>query len=254
MYKNTIKLVTSGVILALVSACSSSPDDEFSQVPNKPAQELYADAKESLNNGIYSKAIQELTALDSRYPFGPFSHQAQLDLIYAHYKSGDTAQARATIDRFTRLNPNHPDTDYVYYMRGLTNLAEDENLFQDMFGIDRADRDPTYTKEAFNDFRQVVEQYPDSKYATDARKRMLYARDRLAKYEMKVAEFYIRRGAYVAASNRARYILEYYKGTSEIEYALEVLVECYTELGLDDLKKDALSVLKLNYPDNDLVK
>ncbi len=231
--------------------CSSSEDIE--KVPDSSAQKLYADAREALDTRLFQKAIQILSAIDSRFPFGPISHQVQLDLIYAYYKTGDSAQGIALADRFIRLNPTHQDIDYVYYIRALINQSSEENLFQDIVGIDRSDRDPTPARDSFNDFKKIVDDYPQSKYAADARKRMIQIKSRLAKYELSVARFYFAREAYAAAANRGRYIVEYFSPSDEVEQALMIMVKCYDKLGHEDLKANAKQVLALNFPDNSLV-
>ena len=251
MEKNTIKLTLFTIMIA-IAGCSSN-DVEVDKVPDRSAQALYQDAKEAMDIGLYQKAIQTLSAIDSRYPFGPISHQVQLDLIYSYYKGGDIAQGIALVDRFTRLNPAHKDIDYVYYMRGLINQSAEENLFQDMAGIDRTDRDPEASRSAFNDFKTIVTDYPDSKYAADARKRMIAIKSRLAQYEIAVAKYYIKREAYASAANRGRYVVEYFAPSPEIEQALEIMIECYDKLGLKDLKKNAMQVMAANYPNNKLV-
>ena len=245
-------LMLSGIII-LAAGCSSSPDEEDIVVGNRSEQALYLDAKEKMKLGNFAAATATLSALDSKYPFGPYSHQIQLDLIYSYYKSGKSTEAIATIDRFTRLNPNHSDVDYALYMRGLTNMETDNNLFQELVGIDRSDRDPTHSREAFEDFRHLIEKFPDSKYAADAQKRMLHIKTRLAKYEIAIARFYMRREAYVAAANRGRYVLEYYSDTSHVQEALEIMVECYDQLNLSELKENALKTLKLNYPNSSFI-
>lgn len=232
-------------------ACSSSEDIEIDKVPDKSAQALFADAREALDNSLYSKAIQILSAIDSRFPFGPISHQVQLDLIYAYYKSGDSALGVALTDRFLRLNPNHSNIDYVYYMRALINMSTEDNLFQDLAGIDRADRDPTSSRAAFADLKRILTDYPHSKYAADARKRMMSIKSRLARYELAVAEFYFKREAYASAANRGRYIVEYYSPSDEVEKALEIMIACYDKMGLVDLKQNAKQVLAGNYADNE---
>lgn len=246
----SVKNWTFVVAAILLGGCSSSPDDQEIVLANRGAQALYEDAKQSMEIGNFNGAATILSALDSRYPFGPLSHQVQLDLIYSYYKTGKSDQTLATIDRFIRLNPNHSDVDYAIYMRGLTNMDSDSNLFQDLAGIDRSDRDPSKSREAFSDFRRLIEKYPNSKYAADSRKRMVFIKNRLAKYEIAVARFYMRRQAYVAAANRGRYVLEYYPDSSQIQAALEIMVECYDQLELDDLKNNALKTLRLNYPDS----
>ena len=252
MEKLTIKIILTVIALAL-TGCSSS-EDEIEVVPDKSAQALFVDARSALDNGLYQKAIQILGAIDSRFPFGPISHQVQLDLIYAYYKSGDADQGIALADRFLRLNPNNSNVDYVYYMRALINISTEENLFQDMAGIDRTDRDPTASRSAFNDFKRIITDYPDSKYSADARKRMISIKSRLASYELSVAQFYYKREAYASAANRGRYVVEYFAPSPEVEKALEIMINCYDALELNDLKKNALQVLVANYPDNSLVK
>ncbi|GGO63316.1 outer membrane protein assembly factor BamD [Bowmanella pacifica] len=240
-------LISAALVL---SACSSSPEEEDLALVNQGPQALYDRAKENLTNGNFNGAAATLSALDSRYPFGPLSHQVQLDLIYSYYKTSNTDQALATIDRFLRLNPNHSDVDYVQYMRGLVNMDADTNLFQDLMGIDRSDRDPSMAREAFNDFRQLLEKYPDSKYAADAQKRMMYIKDRLAKYELAIARYYMKRQAYVAAANRGQYVLEYFPDSPHLQEALELMVECYDQLNLQELKDNTLKTLKLNFPNS----
>lgn len=252
MEKLTIKIIFT-VLVLILAGCSSS-DADLDVVPDKSAQSLFTDAREALDNGLYQKAIQTLSAIDSRFPFGAISHQVQLDLIYAYYKVGDSDQGIALTDRFLRLNPNNPNVDYVYYMRALIYLSTEENLFQDMAGVDRSDRDPTASRDAFNDFKRIVTDYPNSKYAADARKRMFAVKARLADYEVAVAKYYLKREAYASAANRGRYIVEYFAPSSQVEPALEIMVQCYDKLGLDDLKKNALQVLAANYPNNALVK
>jgi outer membrane protein assembly factor BamD len=254
---NKIKLknIILSSVLVVLAGCSSAPEDEDVDLVlrSKSAQSLYEDAKEKMRLGNFNAATETLSALDSRFPFGPLSHQVQLDLIYGYYKTGKTDEALATIDRFTRLNPNHSDVDYAIYMRGLTNMEVDSNLFQELVGIDRSDRDPSNSRQAFNDFRRLIEKYPNSKYAADAQKRMLHIKSRLAKYEISIARYYMRRDAYVAAANRGRYVIEHYPDTTHVQEALEIMVECYDQLQLDDLKNNAMKTLKLNYPNSSFI-
>ncbi|WP_093327184.1 outer membrane protein assembly factor BamD [Thalassotalea agarivorans] len=248
----TLKVATVLLVFGL-AGCSSSSEDDLEVVPDKSAQALLTDAREALDVGLYQKAIQILSAVDSRFPFGPVSHQVQLDLLFAYYKSGDADQGIALADRFIRLNPDNQNLDYVYYMRGLINLSTEENLFQDLVGIDRSDRDPTAARDAFADFKTVVSRYPDSKYANDSRKRMMDIKSRLAKYELAVAKFYMKRDAWASAANRGKYIVRYYSPSPEVEEALEIMVKCYEEMELEDLRTNTLRVLAANYPNNSLV-
>lgn len=242
------------LLATLVLAGCSSSEPEIDKVPDKSAQALFSDARQALDTASYQRAIQLLSAIDSRFPFGPISHQVQLDLIYAYYKTGNSDQGTALADRFLRLNPDHPNIDYVYYMRALINQATESNLFQDLAGMDRANRDPTSSREAFSDLRKIIDDYPESKYAADARKRMIKIKSRLAKYELSVARYYIKREAYASAANRGRYIVEYFSPSHEIEEALEIMIVSYEKLGLQDLQRNAKQVLAVNYPNNALIK
>lgn len=239
--------------MLVLAGCSGTTEKDIQKVPDKSAQALFSDARQSLDNGLYQKAIQILSAIDSRFPYGPISHQVQLDLIYAYYKSGDAAQGIALTDRFLRLNPSHANIDYVYYMRALINIATETNLFQDLAGIDRSDRDPTAARDAFNDLKTVLEKYPNSKYAADSRQRMIGIKSRLAKYELAVARYYLKREAYVSSANRGKYIVEYFSPSPETEEALEIMIVSYEKLGLDDLRINAKQVLAANYPNNNLI-
>jgi outer membrane protein assembly factor BamD len=252
-WKNVMLALASVVVIGL-SGCSSSEDEEREQVANQGANALYNQAKKNMEVGNFSAAAATLSAIDSRFPFGPLSHQVQLDLIYSYYKTGNTEQTLATIDRFVRLNPNHSDVDYALFMRGVTNMEQDNNLFQNLLRVDRSDRDPSKSKEAFEDFRRLIDKYPESKYATDAKQRMLAIKNRLAKYEIEVARFYMRREAYVAAANRGRYVLEHYPDTPQIQPALEIMVSSYDELGLDELRENAVKTLRLNFPNSEFIR
>jgi outer membrane protein assembly factor BamD len=253
--KKQLKQIAIVNALVILAGCSSAPDELDAQLvlKTKGAQGLYDQAKSKLQQGNYTAATEALSELDSRFPFGPLANQVQLDLIYGYYKGGQIEEGLAIIDRFLRLNPNHSDVDYALYMRGLTNMEIDSNIFQDIIGIDRSDRDPSSAREAFNDFRQLIEKYPDSKYAADAQKRMLHIKSRLAKYEIAVARYYMRRDAYVAAANRGRYVLQHYSDTDFVQEALEIMVECYDQLDLDELKNNAMKTLKLNYPNSSFI-
>ena len=237
-------------LLALtLTACAGKPEPKDAN-STQTAQTAYQQAKDVLDNGLYNRAIELLMAVESRYPFGPLARQVQLDLIYAYYQSGDLPKALAGIDRFIRLNPNHPELDYVYYMRGLANLKADENALHNMLGIDRADRDLASTRQAFDDFKLLVSSFPNSKYSAEAKNRMLSIKDALARHELLIADYYMRRGAYLAAANRGKYIVEYYRDSALVEQALEVMIESYDKLGLSKLKDDTYQVLKLNFPNN----
>jgi outer membrane protein assembly factor BamD len=243
----SMRLLLIALAVSVVSACSSVPDEEeIQRVPNKSQQALYKDAKETLDSGLYFRAIELLSAIDSRYPFGPLSKQVQMDLIYAYYQSNNTDQALAVIDRFIKLNPNHKDLDYMYYMRGLVNIKVHENAFQEYFGIDRADRDTKRTRVAYEDFSTLVTKYPDSKYTDEAKKRMAWLLNKMARYELKVASYYFEREAYLAAANRCKYVVENFSKSSYTAQALDIMVKSYDKLGLTELKNNAQAVIDAN--------
>lgn len=202
-------LVAAATLSLFLAGCSGSKEE----VPDNPPNEIYATAQQKLQDGNWKQAITQLEALDNRYPFGPYSQQVQLDLIYAYYKNADLPLAQAAIDRFIRLNPTHPNIDYVMYMRGLTNMALDDSALQGFFGVDRSDRDPQHARAAFNDFSKLVRGYPNSQYTTDATKRLVFLKDRLAKYEYSVVEYYTARGAWVAVVNRVEGMLRDFPDT-----------------------------------------
>ena len=221
-------LVAAATLSLALAGCSSSKD----VVPDSPPSEIYATAQQKLQDGNFKAAITQLEALDNRYPFGPYSQQVQLDLIYAYYKNADLGLAQATIDRFIRLNPTQRNIDYVLYMRGLTDMALDDSALQGFFGVDRSDRDPQHARDAFNDFSKLVRGYPNSQYAPDAAKRMLFLKDRLAKFQLAVAEFYTKRGAWVAVVNRVDGMLRDYPDTQATRDALPLMENAYRQMQL----------------------
>lgn len=244
--KRAFSLVIGATVLGL-AACSSAPEkDEIERVPNKSEQALYEDAKKTLDSGLYARAIELLSALDSRFPFGPYSRQVQMDLVYAYYEAGNTEQALATIDRFIRLNPNHKDLDYMYYMRGLVNIKADKNTFQEYFGVDRADRDANRTRVAFQDLSTLVKRFPESNYVGEAKKRLVWLLNKMARYELKVAEYYFEREAYLAAANRGKYVVEHYSQSTYLPQALEIMEKSYEKLGLTELAQNARTVREAN--------
>ena len=249
-----LRLITTSFFIAALTAGCSSKKSDAPKVADKPPGELYQDASAELEAANFEEASDTLEALDSRYPFGPHSEQVQLDLIYAYYKRNEIALALANIDKFIRLNPTHKDLDYLYYMRGISNMLDEENIFQDLFGIDRFNRDQSSSQKAFKDFSQILKYYPESVYAKDAHQRMIYIKDRLARYEISIAEWYIRREAYIAAINRSKTVLNNYPDTKSVKDALEIMIVGYQELGLEVPEKNALAVLKLNYPNSRVVK
>jgi len=234
------------LLLALVMlGCASTDEDELA---NLSANELYSRAKEALSSGDYETAINTFEKLEARYPFGKYAQQAQLEIAYAYYKFDEPDSAIAAADRFIRNNPGSPHLDYAYYLKGLTNYTRGANIMDRMAPREPSERDTRALRDAFNDFSQLVKKFPDSGYADDARMRLVYLHNQLAQYEIHVANYYMKRGAYVAAVNRAKYVLENYQRTPAAQEALQVLIRAYSEMGMDDLANDTKRVLELNRP------
>lgn len=208
----------------------------------------YTSAQESLRAGNYSGAIQKLQLLESRFPFGRYAEQAQLEIVFAYYKSIQPEAARSAADRFIRLHPSHPNVDYAYYLKGMVSFEQDQNFLSNIIPMDPSTRDPGAARESFQDFSQLIRRFPNSEYAPDAQERMKYLRNLLAAAEIHVARYYIRRGAYVAAANRGRYVFENFQESASVPDALAIMVEAYQLLELTDLAEQARMVLNSNYP------
>lgn len=233
------------VSLVLLTACGSIGRDPTEKMT---AEQLYADAKSEMASGNWQRAREVLTKLESRYPFGRYAQQAQIEIAYAYYKEGESAQAIAACDRFLKLNPNHPFADYVLYLKGLASFNDDLGLLGRTLGMDPTTRDPKAMREAFDVYRELVNRFPDSRYAGDASARMNYLVSAMAQSEVNIARFYLQRGAYVAAVQRAQGALRDYAGTPAAEEALSILIRAYDGLALPQLRDDARRVLELNYP------
>jgi len=212
------------------------------------AQRLYSEAKDNLNDGDYERAIKLYETLEARFPYGRFAQQAQLEIAYAYYRDNEPISAIAACDRFIKLHPNHPNVDYAYYLKGLANFTEDQGLLSRFSDQDMSERDPRAAREAFAAFKELVTRFPDSKYAEDSQARMKYLVNAISANEVHVAKYYLRREAYVAAAGRAKSVVVNYPETPAVEEALAVMVVAYDKLGIDDLRDDALRVLRLNYP------
>jgi outer membrane protein assembly factor BamD len=232
---------------ALMAACGSSPQDEFANIsPDK----LYADAKEEAADGNYESAIKRLEKVEARASGTMLAQQAQIDLAYAYYKTGEKAQALAKLERFIRLHPTSPALDYAYYLQGLVNFNDDLGLFGRIASQDLAERDQQASRDAYESFKQLSERFPNSKYAPEARLRMNHIVNSLAAGEVHVARYYLRRGAYLAAANRAQQAVKDYRQSPAIEEALYIMAQSYDKLGLTPLRDDALRVLKQSFPDS----
>jgi outer membrane protein assembly factor BamD len=214
------------------------------------AQRLYAEAKDNLNEGDYEEAIKLYETLEARYPYGRYAQQAQLEIAYAYYKDQEPISAIAACDRFIKLHPNHPNVDYAYYLKGLSNFTEDLSLLSQFSTQDMSERDPKAARDSFAAFKELITRFPDSKYAEDSRARMKYLVNAISANEVHVAKYYLKREAYVAAANRAKSVVINYPETPSIEEALAIMVVAYDKLGIEDLRDDAARILKLNYPNS----
>lgn len=217
------------------------------------AEQFYQTAKEAMDNGDYSSAISNFTKLEARFPYGRYAQQAQLETIYAYYKSDEPASSVAAADRFIKLHPRHPNVDYAYYLRGLATFEQGQGPLTKLFPRDRAKRDPASLRESFNYFKELVTRYPKSRYTPEAINRMTELRNTLARHELEVADYYMRRGSHLAAVNRAKYVLENYQSSTAIPDALVLMVRAYRLMGINDLANDALRVLEKNYPTHEML-
>lgn len=213
------------------------------------AKKFLQKAKSAMKAENYQKAIKLYETLETRYPFGDYAAQAQLDVAYAYYKNDNPEAALAAADRFIKINPRNTSVDYAYYLKGLVNFNRSIGFVDRFLPTDATQRNPSNVKEAYDNFQELVRRYPNSKYAPDAKQRMLALRNNLAMYEIHVARFYLKRRAYVAAANRGSYVIKEFQRTPAVPYALQVMEQAYTKLGLTDLAADAKRVYIKNYPD-----
>ncbi len=232
-------------ISLLMGGCSK--DRELLE-DDREAAELYDAARDSLSARDYAQAIILYKQLRNRFPFGRYAEQGQLDLAYAYHKAGEPENVSATVDRFIRTYPTHPNVDYAYYLRGLTYYEQNIGFLSRLFPERIATRDQSQSRQSFDGFSELLRRYPQSRYAPDARQRMVFLRNNLAEYEIAVAEYYMRRKAYIAAVSRAKYVLETYPNTIATSDALAVMADAYDKLELAELSQDAKSILELNDP------
>ena len=236
-------------LFLIISGCSYFEDKEdVTEVWS--AERLYAEAKGALDSGNYSRAVEYYEKLEARFPFGVYGQQALLDLAYAYYKNDDTDSSVSAAERFIKLYPQNAHVDYAYYLKGLANYNRGKGFTERFLPIDASQRDSASAMNAFQDLAVLVKRFPDSEYVDDAKQRMIYLRNLLAEHEIHVAEYYMRRGAFLAAVNRARFVIEKYPRTPAIPDALVLLAKGYKVMGMDDLSTDTLRVLELNYPNH----
>ena len=245
----SLAVIATLFLFALLTGCGLLPEVKDETI-GWSANKLYAEAKEALNGNSYEQAIKYFEKLESRYPYGRYAQQAQVEIAYAYWKSGEPVSALAACDRFIKLHPNHPNVDYVYYLKGLVNFNEDLGLLGLISQQDMTERDPKGARESFEAFRELVTRYPDSKYTPDAILRMKYLVNALATLEVHVARYYMKRTAYLAAVNRAQYALKNYPEAPATEEALFIMVKAYDLMGMNDLRDDAERVMRKNFPNS----
>lgn len=241
-------LVLACVVPMVLTACGglTKTDETASWSEDK----LYAEAKDHMDGGDFAKAAKYYERLESRYPFGKYTQQAQINAAYCNWKDGELNEALAGTDRFIQMHPNHPNVDYAYYLKGLINFNDNLGWLGRFSGQDLSERDPSAARNAFDAFKILVTRFPNSKYTPDARHRMQYIADSLTKHEVQVAEHYLLRGAYLAAANRAQQALKDSENTWVTEHALVVMIKSYDAMGLKELRDDTVRVLKKSFPDS----
>ncbi|CAN7295696.1 Outer membrane protein assembly factor BamD [compost metagenome] len=252
-WRTTIGAVLLAGGCVMLSACgllADQPDETAGWSANK----LYSEAKDALDGGDYTRAVKLYEKLEGRYPFGRYAQQAQIDTAYASYKDGETAAALAAVDRFIQLHPNHPNIDYAYYLKGLINFNDNLGWLGRFSGQDLSERDPKAARAAYDAFHTLITRYPESKYTPDATLRMQYIVNSLAQHEVHAARYYYRRGAYLAAVNRAQQSLKDYDGAPANEEALYIMIRSYDAMGMKDLRDDTARVMERNFPDSDFIK
>jgi len=247
MITHSIKTLVSLICLALLlTACSSNDKKEFSE---NSETAFYENAVKASKSGNYTTAVELLEELESRYPFGRYSEQAQLELIYSQYKSADYEASRAASSRFIRLHPQHAKLDYVYYLKGLAAYQQDKDFLDRFLNIERSQRDMGAARESLVDFGILLNRYPDSPYVDEARARMIFLRNMLAAHEIHVGSYYLKRNAFIAAANRARYVVEHYPTTPSVPDGLAIMIQAYQQLGLTELAEESQKILSTNAPD-----
>lgn len=232
---------------SLLAGCGSDGySEDYSAYQHMTSKQLIQGAEASMADENYADAVKQLEAMDAMYPFGAYAKQAQLDSIYAYYKNDDAVSALVAADRFQRLYPRDSRVDYALYMKGVVNFNQDMTWLQKMMGTDPAPRDLTHLQESFSDFNQVLSRFPKSPYAADAAIRMIYIRDIIARHEMQVANYYYIRKAYLAAANRANFVIEHFQGSPQVLDAVRMNIKAYRALNMP--KRVALyqHILSLN--------
>ena len=239
------------LLAVLLPGCSLFGDDDELQIDtNSGEQQMYRQAQRYIDSNNFDLAISALQQLESRYPFGKYAEQAQLELIYAHHGAFENEAAVEAADRFIRLHPQHPSVDYAFYMKGVAAYDLNKGFFANIVPQDDSKRDVSGVREAFAEFSTLLSRYPNSRYAQDARARMVYIRNMLARHEIHVANYYFKRGAYMAALKRGQNVVENMQETTAVADGLAVMTQAYLLLEMPDLAADTTRVLCLNYPEH----
>lgn len=241
-----VRIVAVLAAVSIATGCAGNDEQETALANN--LIESYEEAKQAIANSNYRRGVQIFEAIQARYPFSDISRQVQLDLIFAYYKAGRKEQAVEAADTFMRENPIHPNVDYALYIQALAYFEDEAGFLERRFKKNVDLRPPKDADRAYSSLRRLIDRYPASEYAADAEQRLVYLKNRLAAYENHVADYYLRRGAYVAALNRAKSALEEYNGVEMNEESLRIMAAAYEKLGMTDLAADTRRVLSLNYP------
>lgn len=249
MKRSLLALLLLAAAAFLLPGCGLLPK-ESDETLGWSAQKLYGEAKDAMGARSWEKAIKLLEKLEARYPYGRFAQQSRLDVAYAYWKNNERASAIAAADRFIKLYPNHANVDYAYYLKGLINFNENTGLLSFIDSPDMTERDSKGTREAFEAFKELSTRFPDSKYTEDAHARMRYLVNALAQYEVHVARYYMKRGAFVAAANRAQFAVQNYPQAPALEEAVFIMVRAYDSLGMTDLRDAADRVMRKNFPES----
>lgn len=238
------------MLLAALGGCGLFSGEKHDEFAGWSAEKLYAEAKDEMAAGSWTRAVKLLEQIEARYPFGLLAQQAQLDIAYCYWKDSEPAQALAAADRFIKLHPAHPAVDYMYYLKGLINFNDTAFFLAELSRQDLSERDPKAARESFDAFRELVTRFPDSRYTPDAISRMKYLVNSLASSEVHIARYYYKRGAYLAAANRAQAAVRSYQEAPAIEEALYIMVKAYEAMGDKALRDDAERVLRKNFPNS----
>jgi outer membrane protein assembly factor BamD len=232
--------------LTILASCGPSKDD-IDPTADWSVEKFYLEARAELDDGNYLTAIEYYETLESRFPFGKYAMQAQIDVAYAYYKFEEPDSAITALDRFIKLHPRHPAVDYAYYLKGLVNFERGGTILDVIVDRDLSEFDRNLLLRAYNDFKLLTQRFPSSEYATDARKRMIFLRNELARSDFKIANYYASRDAWVAVTGRTRFILLNYQGTEVIKRTLELQLKAYQNLGLEHLARDTQRIITLNF-------